>query len=970
MVALLKKNGRDARLKTLDAAEVREQPLRWKWTADDEAFLKKVAVGDEIAWRVTLSPFDKEFDDPLCGFAEYGPPTWIAGDVVLFGGPEDNRALQDLDEFLRRRPSPNYPSPGRFFLHYVWDPFLGECDGLYVGCNDPAGAEAAVRYLAAMKDATETPRPATEGEPVVTKAGEPTGVEDMVSGRFGSAIMDVAYSPSGERIFLTVDAHGDSFFVLSPNGEILESRPIQNRLGNSVFGQGNGGLRPLSNEEVYLNLWASDYLLHVRKGFLERAVSPYHGLPGRIQVSPGGPVLLRDFERQRTYLGGKVQLVALGKDGQVLWRYNDADRRTSTSDMLVRRSLFFRGVSPNGKRLLLTAFGVAEDVYGIGTPCNQSVFCMETGTGKVLWAKDGLYLNRGKAILSDDRFVIVDDDGQFHLLNAETGEPVGKFRAVGGTDIILPIPGTELLLIVENNHFDLRGPSNRSYLRGPGEDPDVRLELPGRIRQAVLTPDAKQVVMSSNSGQTACFGLDGRKRWEVPIPAGGVVRFSPDRKTTLVGSGVGELFFIETASGKVLKTMDFNRFNMTSPEQFVRQLGSIEDVPVAKAAAYPPPVPEPSYLDSLDKNAVHFGPNLLGKNVLLGKLKPANVPEGQPAEPKLVGLLDGAAEFSLKVEPRNTYLVEFLNVSADPGRLTPQTRIEVSLRGAGQSAYLPFTGRLPVGQTFARRRMAFRTEKETQVSLAMRVVVPSKPDKGGRGALSYEPGETSPMPMLLAEPVVAALKFKSRNFLRAAKLDAEALSTGTEGPQPRGWIDLIFHRWSGGDSTFKKWTWKSPMRALGLVDGIIGNQETKWQEASDAVTGTAINYGTATVTFKNPETVTAIAIFEDNRGPLPSADSVREMTTMQYGLYVEGRRLGYVVDNTNLVNIFTFPAVQTRNIVYFWAGREFSSLTDGLIHTAEFEVYSTEESDYRFDEAGDAGKEEKVEEDLKLDTLK
>lgn len=989
MVALLKKNGREAKVMALDAAEVREQPLRWHWTDEDQKLLAKVSAGEMVAWRVGLAPYDRDFTEPLCGYDEYGPRTWIDGDVVLFGGPRDNRALDDLSEFLRRRPSMNYPSPGRFFLHYVWDPFLGKCDGLYIGCNDPAGAEAAVRHLASVAappggtsfrapalsqskgSKGEMPKRSSTGasDTVVTKGGPLAALEDMLHDKLGTKILDVAYAPSGKKIFLSVDSYGDCFFVLDPEGKVISSRPVGNRFWNNIWWSGSGTLRPLSDDELYLGMGGNDFLFSLTKGFLNKTASPPHGLPGRVRVTPGGPVLYRDFDRQRTYIGGKVQLVAIAKDGSARWRYHDADYRTGTNDMLHRRSIFIRGISPNGKRMLLTAFGVAQDVYGIGSPQNVSVFCVDTDSGKMLWARNGLYLNEGKAILTDDRFVIVDDEGQFHLLNADTGEPVGKFRSVGGTDVIRPVPETDRILVVENNQFDLSGATNLTYLRAPGDKDDIILDLPGRLKNAVLTPDGKRVILSSRRGQTGCFALDGRKLWSVAVPAGGVVRFSPDGRTTLVGSETGRLFFIGTETGRAIRSIDFNHYNRTSPEQFVKQLGNVGEVPVEKAARVPPAPPERSYLDSLDKDAVRFGPNLIGKDVLLGKLEPGTPSADDPAQPKFAGLLQGRAEFQLKVEPKSTYLVEFLNASTDPAQLTPQTRTEVTVSGVGSSKHLPFTGRLPIDTLLTRRRMAFRTGTETQVTLSMRVVVPTKTGEGRRAQLSYAPGETSEMPMLIADTVVAAVKFRSGNFLKGDEGQLEVLSSGQTGQQRRGWIECTFHRWSGGSSLFKKWTWKAPQRALGMCDGLIGNQETKWQEARDAVTGTSIRIATADIVFKEPETITALAVYEDNRGPALRGNAVQEMTTAHYGIYIDRQRVGYAVNNTNLINIFTFPSVKTKAINYVWAGREFTWMTDGMIRTAEIEVYSTEEADLGLDEAGDVEKGEGLEGDLKLESL-
>jgi len=964
MAALLKERGRDARLLTLDAAEVREVPLRWKWLDEDRAILERVAAGEWIAWRVDLAPYKAEFDSPRCGYAEYGPRTWIDGDVVLFGSPKNNRALEDLREFLRRIPSPSYPSPGKFFIHYVWDPFLGECDALYVGSNDPAGAEAGVDYLGKVRPAGPVAQVSTKLRPgPVVRGGAPEHLEDMLSDRFGARIQDVAYSPSGNRIFLTLDSYGDSFFVLDKEGNIVHKRPIANRLGNSIWYRGNGLLRPLSDEETYVRIWDSDYLLDIRKGFVHRTVPEHHGLPGRIKIRACGSVLLQDTKLNRTYLGGKCKLVALNEAGRPLWRYNDADFRTSQEDMLYRRSVFVRGISPNGKRLLASAFGVEEDCYNIGTVRNQSVFCLDTDSGKMLWNKEGLLLNEGKALLMDDRFVIVDDDGKFHLLNAETGESAGKFRAVAGTDVMLPVPGSDRLVIVENNQFDADGPSNRTYLRGPGDAPDIVIHLPGRIKGAAISPDGKGVILSSQRGVTACFATDGKELWRTNVPMGGIVRFSPDGKTTLVGSEIGRLVFLDTGTGRLLRSIDFTPYNLTSPDQFVKQMGNIGDVPPAAAAAVPPDPPEPSYLESLDRKAVGFGKNLLPTDKLLAVLKPAKPADSDPTKPAQVALLAEPVEFGLAVEPGRTYLVEFLDAAADPKQLTPQTLVEVSIRASEKSKHLPFTARLPIGPRFARRRMAFRTGGEKQVTLSLRVIIPRIVGEGRNARPTYDPAETSKMPVLLAETVVAEIRFQSRNLLKGKAPDAVELAGGAKGSPPRGTVNCQVVPWTGGNSTIRWRPWDCPQTALRMTDGLIGNQDTKWQEVRDMNTGSSIKYAHAIVSFKKPETLTAIAIYEDNAGPIPSGNGVLYTTSLHYGVYVRHaktrrpQRVGYVVENTNLVNVFTFPPIEADQVLYFWAGREFTSRTDGLVHTAEIEAYSTEEADldHEKDEGGDEG---------------
>ncbi|MBI2192483.1 MAG: hypothetical protein HYU36_10920 [Planctomycetes bacterium] len=969
MADLLQKRGRKAKILTLDAAEVRELPLRWVWQEEDQTILDGLAAGGLIASRVDLAPwqFGKEMDfsRPVVGYEEYGPRLWIDGDAVLFGRPEENRALQDLDEFLRRRPSPSFPAPGEFFLHYVWDPFLGECDALYIGCQDPAGAEAAVRYLAALQPAGAQDAPAPPGsaggQPQTTTSREARPLENMLAGKIGTEIIDVAMSPTGKYTFVSVDSYGDAFFALDSSGRIAHQRPVLTRFGRNVWNRRGGGLRPIADEQVFIDIWGTDYLLDLQKGFVQRTAPPDPGLPGGHTIKILAPVLLPDPARNRTFLGGQRRVIAVNDQGQRLWTYRDDEAHTGTEFMLYRRSLFFHGLSPNGRRLIASAFGIETDVYRLGNIRNQSVLCFDAETGKALWEKDGLLLNAGKAVLTDDRVLIVDDDARFHLFQLDSGEVAGQLQPARGTDIILPLPGSEYLLIVENNAYDEQGPSCRAYLRAPGDRPDVHLAIPGRVKHALLTPDGQKIILASLRGFTACFSTDGKPLWQSPVPAGARLAITPNGKTVLAGSGEGTLFWIDAETGKVGRTLDFNPFNLCTPEQYVERQGSVGDVPVAQSARVPPEPPESSYLESLDASAVPFGPNLVPPEKLLALIPKGNVPAGDPAQPKSLAVLDRPVEFKLAVSARTTYLVEFLDASAAADRLTPQTRVEIAVQSQKQSPHLPFSARLPIGNLLTRRRMAFRTgESDREVAFSLRVVVPSA--QGG-----YSKAETSPMPMLLGDLVVAAMKFQSRSFLHEER---QALSGSA--PNARGSVKCEVAPWSGGANLKHWWPYEAPQLSFRVVDGLLGNQDTSWHETKGCPGGGGVAYATASIAFKKPEKLVAIAVFEDNQGPSVSGGGVTEWLSPFYAVFIHeaktgsSRRVGYVINNTNLVNVFTFPAVEVDTALYYWAGRDFVHVHGGTVRMAEIEAYGTEEGELELEKPVEEDKEGEEEGEIEM----
>jgi hypothetical protein len=472
LAALLRKNGREASVVAWDPSEVRPLPLRWKPTQEDLPILDRLRDGKAFAWRVGLDAIQKAdakgnrrilFDDPRCGYDEYGPRLRHDADIVLFGTPADNRALTDLQPWLRRLPTDAYPAPGGFFVHYLWSPFQGGLDGLYLACRDADGAAAAVAGLAgaASKDAEHLAATAPAGKPVITRGGEAAPLENMLVGKLGTRILDVAFAPSGKRIFVTADSYGDSFFALSPTGEIQEKRSLANRCGNSLWARSGGRLRPVDDATVRVSVGSSEYRYSLDHGWVSKAAIPPTGFTGRFTVPIAAPTLLEDGARQRAYLGGAARTRALDRQGRLVWSYDDAAVRTSTDDLLYPRSLFPRGVTTDGRVLLVAGFGIQHDCYGRGQTANASILGLDTANGKLLWQRDGMLLNQGKALPIADRFLVTDDSGAMRIIRAADGKEAGRLRPIGVADWVLPVPGRDDLLVVANNCFDRQGPTSR-----------------------------------------------------------------------------------------------------------------------------------------------------------------------------------------------------------------------------------------------------------------------------------------------------------------------------------------------------------------------------------------------------------------------------------------------------------------------------------------------------------------------------
>ncbi|HUT59351.1 MAG TPA: PQQ-binding-like beta-propeller repeat protein [Phycisphaerae bacterium] len=942
LAALLKKSGREARVVTWDLAEIRPLHLRWHPVEEDLQVLDGLRNRKAFAWRVNMSPWiaDKNkkilFDDPRCGYSEYGPRLRHDADVVLFGAPANHLALAELRPYLRRVPTASYPAPGGFFIHYLWSPFEGGYDGLYVGCRDAAGAEAAVACLASVAAPAPLPDAKQEAKPVIARGGVTAPLENMVAGKFGTHVLDAAFSPDGSRLFVTTASYGDWLFVLSPSGEILDRRmpPVRDGFPN-WWNWARGELRPVDNTSLRIRLWDAEYLYDLDRGWVSTAAAePPHHLPG--PRSGGGPRIqaatrLEDRANSRTFLGGSDRVHALDAQGRLLWRFEDSE---VAPDLLYPRGMFPRAVSGDGRVLLVGAFGVHTMLYATAAR-NPSVLGIDAATGKLLWQRKGMMLNEGKVVALGDRFLAIDNEGETHEILAFDGRTGAAMRALtGSADWVLQLPGRNAILIAENSHFDRQGRTARVYIRQIDSSGDRDLRVPGRVTDLALAPDKQSFVVGTMRDRTLRFASDGALLWEAETPAGQLVRFSPDGRTVVVGGHDGAVRFLNAADGKRLRRVDLNPFNVTSAERFVRQerMGA---VPEDTARMVPPEPPEPSYLTSLDPKKVAFGPNLAPPERLRALLKPAKPAASDPAKPGYVGKLTGPLTRTFKVEAGRTYLVEMLNAVADAADYTHLLRLEVAVTSAGheKSKNLPYAACLPLGRYLARRRAAFRADAAGEVTLTLRAVLPHTVGEGRKATMTYEKAPPCGIPVLLGDLVVAAVRFPGRNLL----FDPGPTSRST----PAGTLTFTAFPWNDGDSSTSDSPVNNPVAALRLVSGVIANQETAWGEAG------RVDKAEVLVRFKSRQTLSAIVIYEDASGPAPSGDRVRERATTRYGIEVrnaatgEWSRLGHVVDNTQLINIFECPSFDINQIRYTWAGRHDHDIgrTDGAVRMAQFEAY-------------------------------
>ena len=223
------------------------------------------------------------------------------------------------------------------------------------------------------------------------------------------------------------------------------------------------------------------------------------------------------------------------------------------------------------------------------------------------------------------------------------------------------------------------------------------------------------------------------------------------------------------------------------------------------------------------------------------------------------------------------------------------------------------------------------------MTLTLRAVQPRTTGEGRTARLTYQQADASAAGVVVGDVVIAVIGFGGPNLLLDGGLTAKR--------EPLGILACEVKPWTGGSTLVRQRPYPCPQAALRCVDGVLANQESAWTKEAR---GTGVNHAEGRVRFKKPQTLTSIAIYEDNDGPLPSGNGVRERTSMRYGVYVRNAatrellHVGHAVDNTQLVNVFECPPVAVDEILYFWAGRHDAGKTDGVVRMAELEAYADE----------------------------
>jgi hypothetical protein len=168
------------------------------------------------------------------------------------------------------------------------------------------------------------------------------------------------------------------------------------------------------------------------------------------------------------------------------------------------------------------------------------------------------------------------------------------------------------------------------------------------------------------------------------------------------------------------------------------------------------------------------------------------------------------------------------------------------------------------------------------------------------------------------------------------------------GARPLGDVVCKVMPWTGGNSAIRQDPYPCPAAALRIVNGRLDDADAVWTKEAK---GQDVLSAEARVKLSKPQTISAVAVYEDVSGPVPrGGGDAAETATPRFAVYAKeaksGRlvRLGAKFDNTSLINVFAGPDVPVDEILYLWAARE-STAIDGFVRPTEIEIYAGDDLD-------------------------
>ena len=919
LATAVRAGGKKCSILRLDPAQVWDIPLRWFRTDYDKAVRQRLEAGEIIGYRRSMhtnsARENPQFLYPAAGYEIPGPQFAVYRDVVVIGAPADNRMMADLHAMINRAASDSSPGSDSALVQVTWDAFAPRFAALSLQVRGADGLRAAVEYLR-----TQLGPPPAEAPPTTAKV-EASGTIDKrvelprpLHTSFGFPISQVKLLDDN-RLMVWLpgwNVSGSPLYVLDREGKIVQS--MGDHVGLSPMGDGfvqdwrsksNSGELILRDAELK-PLWR---LVKIGRWTADKRVG--------------------DF-----FFGGVCRVARVDRSGRTAWNHDDFPNSPTGDDYKEPRKLTAHGVSEDGKKLLVSGFCTTFYLRRFPTGYRRpALWLFDAASGKILWRKDGVMINKSACRIDGDRIVA-----------CVTGEQLGKdivrpelfvwnmdgkeLRRVALPEIVSDVrllEGDALAVVQARDSgrislLDLRDGSQRA------------LPAPGRVRKHWLSPSRDRIAIATWTRQLCLFASDLTPIWQADMPANiSALTFVPGSQRLIAGAVNGHVLWLDDKGG-VLRDIDLNPHNISQDDAkwAARYKPDTSHIPLLQID--PTLGRYPSIFDRVGKSA-ETGASLLANGDFEDGPKSW---AAATAATEHVGVRGKALRFEgnlsqkISVEPNRTYVLSLFQ-RAPPGVVAGAGKnIRFSVKTpAGKELY---AAPLPASEAWEERTASFRTgPADNRLTLTLAA-------QGGKPAKNAAPVAPA---YLLDRVELRPIRFYSDNLARQKKPSLEA--SGKIG-EDEGELGLEGFTWK--PPTVKQvLPWDEPTGASAghppqkiatpfflMFDGKISGQESSWKRGG--VTGISES-AWMHINYEMPQKIGLIAVYEDN------ADARRYTRSFAVFIRRPGQRdwqlVGYRRSNRSPYNLFPFEPVTVDAIMYYWM-----QSGDNHVRIMEFEAYSAD----------------------------
>ncbi|MBI2194295.1 MAG: PQQ-binding-like beta-propeller repeat protein [Planctomycetes bacterium] len=937
--------GRPARLRVVQPDEIRMVPLRWERTRRDQEVWAALGSGELIGLRqglrTTVDPRQKvDFVRPDSGYRDPGPQHLILEDVILMGKPGENRFLDEAQSLSPRQVTGHYPGPGRALLQHVWSPFWARCHAVTLSAGDDAGLDAGSDHLLQVIQESGQRHDGQDAEPPGIGVGEvqaPRGsaasgerepLPRLVGERMGSPVVSMSVSPDGQFIGVAARLYGSNLFLLDPGGRVLWKEHLGLHGPSEV-------LVTAGAAQTYATVGEELLVLDRTGRGRARLGLPSPGV-GAAAWSAGPTTVLIDPRSEDLFISGYRRIQRAGPGGETRWHYSDLPWCQEALDFYYGRGAFLKALSPDGRRVLASLFGIVQGQLGyLASYWKPGLVMLDAQTGELLWRYQGLVVNNALAAISGDRAVVYDDDGGLHVFDGQGRRIQSLVLALGLERMELTSDGRALVLRTAMARDAIRKAYGRSMhlMRIDLESGRTeRYATEGEISDFALSSKGDLVAASSWAGKLYLFRLAGEKAWERDLPGGGgaLLRFLPSSNLLIAGTATGKVLGVDLAGNERWR-LDLMLHNYPG-EQFVREVQDDREYPERKIK------PPAAALESVFERAKAFADF-----------------EFLPAGPALEGrlsLLDQAMETpGFECPALSTFIVSFRVCAEGNWEACPYDRVRVEAVSGDRTIY---SASMPLAAAWSERLVSFKTGPRS-ARIAMRLTPERyRPFTVGLVASAGEKTEkVKPItPFGVDGFQWARVRYRSPNWLRA-RTEEDLLRGAPPGGAASGEVQAKIEIPNPYPHVYEVGFIKPRLSEVTFLDGQISGQETSWARGNSIETGGVMmegaghpfRYASLQVTLPRPRLVSAVAVYEDPSGPVAlekawQGSLLREKTARSYAVLVRDaetqkwRPFACVQENVNVFNLLVGQPVRVDALQYFWTGSG-----DWHIRLAEIEAY-------------------------------